>query len=69
VKYKKFGSIFQEKFKKNPEDMTLMEIEKTAIKEPKFLKYAQNLIGSRGNVFQNKKYKNIDEAIDAKLGT
>jgi len=65
-----FGNIFQEKFKKDPTNMTLIEIEKTAIKEVKFLKYAKKIVSSRGNIFKNKNYANdINQEIDKKLNS
>lgn len=63
-----FGNIFQEKFNKNPKEMTLIEIEKSAISEVKFLKYAKNIVSNRGNIFRNKYIKkDLDQEIDKKL--
>lgn len=66
---KMFGSLFLKKYNKDPKTLSLSEIEKIAIKDPKFLQYAENIVSRRGNVFKNKKYYNINSKIDDKLAS
>jgi len=60
------GSIFKEKFHKDPANMTLEDIEKTAIKRVKFAIYAKNVVSNSGNIFKNKSY-DIEDRFNKKL--
>ncbi len=60
------GNIFKQKFHKDPTNMTLDDIEKTAIKRANFSVYAKNIVSKRGNIFKNKSY-NIEEKFSKKL--
>lgn len=60
------GSIFKQKFHKDPVSMTLEDIEKTAIKKVSFTTYAKNIVSKRGNIFQNKSY-DIESRFNKKL--
>ena len=60
------GSIFKQKFHKDPAVMTLEDIEKTAIKKVSFATYAKNIVSKRGNVFKNKSY-DIEDRLSKKL--
>jgi hypothetical protein len=62
------GNIFKNKFKIDPLNIDLMEIEKIAIKKVSFLKYAEKLVSKRGNIFKNNFY-NIDKRFDSKLAS
>ncbi len=59
----KFGDIFRSITGKDPSNLTLITIEKEAIKNPKYKKYGGNLVLSRGSIFKNK-FIDIDKNID-----
>ncbi|MBD3843617.1 MAG: hypothetical protein IE909_17415 [Campylobacterales bacterium] len=61
------GNIFKQKFHKDPANMTLEDIEKTAIKRVNFSVYAKNIVSKRGNIFKNKSYNKIEENFSKKL--
>lgn len=65
---REFGSIFKDKFGKDPKKLTIKEIEKIAIekKNRKLKKINTSLVSSRGNVFEIDFYdidKKFDEAL------
>ncbi|MBL1245136.1 MAG: hypothetical protein COA39_012315 [Sulfurimonas sp.] len=62
------GNIFKNKFNIDPLEIDLIEIEKIAIKNVSFLKYAEKLVSKRGNVFKNRFY-DIDRKLDRKLSS
>jgi hypothetical protein len=63
----KFGMFFEEKYGKDPRELTLQEIEALAIKKKaKGYRSSSNVVISRGSVFENKYYE-IDKMIDRVL--
>jgi hypothetical protein len=62
-----FGSLFKKKYNVDPQKLSLIEIQKMAIKKVNFLEYGKGLISKNGNVFDNKKYYDIDSTFDKKL--
>ena len=62
------GNIFKNKFNIDPLVIDLVEIEKVAIENISFLKYAEKLVSKRGNIFRNSSY-DIDKKLDLKLAS
>lgn len=60
---KEFGSIFKEKFGKDPRGLTLEEINKIAIKDNQVGTLRSNIVSSRGNVLKIETYE-IDKKIN-----
>jgi len=59
----KFGDIFRSATGKEPSELTLIDIEKEAVKNPKYKKYGGNLVLPRGSIFENR-FIDIDKDID-----
>ena len=68
VKAKRLGSFFEERYGKDPRELTLEEINDIAIgKNGKGYKTARNLITARGSIFKSGYYdieKLFDKAIE-----
>ena len=60
---REFGSIFKEKYGKDPRELTLEEINKIAIKDNQVKPLRSNIVSSRGNVLKVEAYE-IDKKID-----
>ncbi len=60
---REFGSIFKEKYGKDPRELTLEEINKIAIKDNQVKPLRSNIVSSRGNVLKVEVYE-IDKKID-----
>lgn len=63
------GSIFKKKFNVELSNLSLMDINKIAIKKISFRTYAESIVSKRGNIFKNKSYPNVSQYFNDKLNS